>query len=179
MLHICVSAVVVLYSVKVVRPVNRKKERADLNIAEDCVMAFFARKYFETLLFVPNLSTVHGHILAHLDIADLNLDGGGRQRDKPTLAVDEVFLGSSLDGMRKHNTMAALAFEKTELHYQNARDFAKQNLLLVITNVSGIPGEDRRILTTFAQTHEHVGDKHDSAYALALEETRKAMVVHL
>jgi len=125
------------------------------------------------------LSTVHGHILAHLDIADLNLGRGGRQRDKPTLTVDEVFLGSSVDGMRKHNTMAALAFEKSELYHQNVRDCAKQNLLLVSTDVSGIPGEDRGILTTLAQTHEHVGDRHDSAYALELEETRKAKIVHL
>ena len=29
------------------------------------------------------------------------------------------------------------------------------------------------------KTHEHVGDKHDRAYALALEDTRKDMVVHL
>ena len=112
MLQIFVSAVVASYGAKEVRPVNRKKKRANLNIAEDSRAAFFARKYFETLSLVPNLSTVHGHILAHLDLADLNLGGGGRQRDKPTLTADEVFLGSSVDEMRKHNTMAALAFQK-------------------------------------------------------------------
>jgi len=95
-----------------VRRVNRKKECADLNIAGDSRAVFFARKEFETLLLVPNLSTVHGHILAHLDIADLKLSRGGRQRDKPTLTADEVFLSSSVDEMRKHNTMAALAFQK-------------------------------------------------------------------
>jgi len=150
-----------------------------INIAEDSHAAFFARKYFETLLLVPNLSTVHGHILAHLDIADLNLSGGGRQHDKPTLIADQVFLGTSVEGMRKHNTMAALAFRKTELYHQNVRDCAKRNLLFASTDGSGIPGEDRGILTTLAQTHEHVGDKHDSTYALALEETRKDMVVQL
>jgi len=31
-------------------------------------------------------------------------------------------------------------------------------------------------IATLAEKHEHVGDKHDSAYALALEETRKATV---
>jgi len=50
---------------------------------------------------------------------------------------------------------------------------------LVSTDGSCIPGEDRGILTTLAQTHEQVGNKHDSAYALALEEPRKDMVVHL
>ena len=75
-LQICVSAVVVSCGAKTVRLVNRKNERVDLNIAEDSRAAFFARKYFETLLLVLNLSTVHGHNLAHLDIADLNLGGG-------------------------------------------------------------------------------------------------------
>ena len=77
-LQICVSAVVASYGAGAVRPMNRKKERAHLNIVEDSRAAFFARKDFETLLLVPNLSTVHGHILARLDIADLNLSGGGR-----------------------------------------------------------------------------------------------------
>jgi len=134
-LQICVSALVASYGAKAVRPVNRNKERADLNIAKDSRAAFIARKYFETLLLVQNLSTVHGHILAHLDLADLNLSGGGRQRDKPTLTVDEVFLGSSVDGMRKHNTMAALAFGKTELYHENVRNCAKQNLLLESTKL--------------------------------------------
>jgi len=150
-----VSAVVASYDAKAVRPVNRKNERADLSIAEDSRAAFFAREVFETLLLVLNLSTVHGHILAHLDIADLNLSWGGRQHDKPTLTADEVFLGSSVDWMRKHNTMAALAFRKTELYHQNVRDCAKRNLPLVSTDGSGIPGEDLGILTTLAQTHAH------------------------
>jgi len=76
-LQICLSAVVVSYGAKSVRPVNRKNERADLNIAEDSRAVFYARKDFETLLLVPNLSTVHGHILAHLDIADLKLSAAG------------------------------------------------------------------------------------------------------
>jgi len=38
------------------------------------------------------------------------------QRDKPTLTTDEIFMGSSVDGMRKHNTIAALAFKKTETY---------------------------------------------------------------
>ena len=50
---------------------------------------------------------------------------------------------------------------------------------MVSTDGSGIPGEDRGILTMLAQTHENVGDKYDSACALALEETRKDMVIHL
>jgi len=41
---------------------------------------------------------------------------------------------------------------------------------------SGIPGEEHGILTKLAEKHEHVGDKHDSTYALALEDTRKDMV---
>ena len=126
-LQICVSAVVASYGAEAVRPVNTKKERADLNIAEDSRAAFIARKDVETFLLVPNLSTVHGHILAHLDIADLNLSGGGRQRDKPTLTADEVFLGSSVDGMRKRNMMAALAFQKIELYRQNVLYVTLQN----------------------------------------------------
>jgi len=122
-----VSAVVASYGAEAVRPVNTKKERADLNIAEDSRAAFIARKDVETLLLVPNLSTVHGHILAHLDIADLNRSGGGRQRDKPTLTADEVFLGSSVDGMRKRNMMAALAFQKIELYHQNVLYVTLQN----------------------------------------------------
>ena len=70
-LQICVSAVVASYGAEAVRPVNTKKERAELNIAEDSRATFIARKDVETFLLVPNLSTVHGHILAHLDIADL------------------------------------------------------------------------------------------------------------
>jgi len=46
----------------------------------------------------------------------------------------------------------------------------------VSTDGSGIPGEDCGILTKLAEKHEHVGDKHDSTYALALEETRKDTV---
>jgi len=42
-LQICVSKVVALYGAEAVRPVNRKKERADLNIPEDGRAAFFAR----------------------------------------------------------------------------------------------------------------------------------------
>ena len=117
-LQICVPAVVVSYGAKAVQPVNRKNERAHLSIAEDSRAAFFARKDSQTLLLVPNPSTVDGHILAHLDVADLHLGARGGQRDKPTLTADEVFLGSSVAGMRKHNTMAALAFGKTELYHQ-------------------------------------------------------------
>ena len=71
--QICVPAVVSSYGAEAVRLVNRKNKLADLNNAEDSRAAFFARKDFETLLLVPNLSTVNGHILAHLDVADLNL----------------------------------------------------------------------------------------------------------
>jgi len=84
----CVPAVVASYGAEAVQPVSRKNERADLNIAEDSHAAFFARKEFETLLLVPKLSTADGHILAHLDVAKLNLGGGGGQRDKPTLTTD-------------------------------------------------------------------------------------------
>jgi len=175
-LQICVPAVVASYGAEAVRPVNRKNERADLNIAEDSRAAFFARKDFETLMLVHNLSTVDGHILAHLDVADLTLGEGGGPRDKPTLTTDEVLLGSSVNGMRKHNMIAALAFQKREIYQQNVRDCAKQNSLLVSTDGSGIPGEDRGILTNLDEKHEHVGDKHDSTYALALEETRKDTV---
>jgi len=70
-LQICVPAVVVSYGAKAVQPVNRKNERAHLSIAEDSRAAFFARKDFETLLLVPNLSTVDGHILANLHVAHL------------------------------------------------------------------------------------------------------------
>jgi len=112
-----------------------------------------------------------------LRICNLGVRGG--QRDKPTLTADEVFLGSSVDGMRKHNTMEALAFRKTEIYHQNVRDCAKRNLLLVSTDGSGIPGEDRGILTKLAETHENVGDKHDSTHASALEATRKDMVKNM
>ena len=61
MLQICVPAVVVSYGAEAVRLVNRKNERADLNIAEDSRAAFFARKDFETLLLVPNLSSRYTH----------------------------------------------------------------------------------------------------------------------
>jgi len=173
--QICVTSVVVSYGAKAVRPVNRQNERADLNIAEDSRAAFFAWKDFETLLLVPNLSTVDGHILAHLDVADLHLGVRRGQRDKPTLTADEVFLGSSVDGMHKHNTMAAFAFRKTDIYHQNVRDCAKRNLLLVSTDGSGIPGEDRGILTKLAETHDHVGDTQDSIHVLAMEATRKDM----
>ena len=91
---------------------NKKNERVDLNIAEDSRAAFFARKEFDSLLLVRNLSTVDGHILAYLDVADLNLVEVGGQLDKPTLTTDEIFLRSSVDGMRKHNIIAALAFQR-------------------------------------------------------------------
>ena len=176
MLQICVSAVVASYGVEAVRPVSKKSERADSNIAEDSRTAFFARKDFETLLLVQQLSCADGHILAHLDVEDLNLGEGGGQHDKPTLTTDAVLLGSFVDGMRKHNKIAALAFQKTEIHHQNVRDCVKRNLLSLSNDGSGIPGEDREILTKLAEKHEHVGDKHDSTYTLALEETRKDTV---
>jgi len=75
--------------------------------------------------------------LALLDVANLNLHEGGRQHDKPTLTTDQVFLGSSVDGMRKHNTIAALAFQKTETYHQNIRKCAKRNLILVSTDGFG------------------------------------------
>jgi len=78
--------------------------------------------------------------------------------------------------MRKYNTIAALAFQKTEMYHQNIRDCEKRNLFLVSTDGSGIPGEDGGILTKLAEKHEHVDDKHDSTYALSLEESRKATV---
>jgi len=89
-LQICVSAVVASYGAEAVRPVSKKSERDDFNIAEDSNAVFFARKDFETLLLVQQLSSADGHILAHLDVSDLYLGKGGRQRDKPTLTTDLV-----------------------------------------------------------------------------------------
>jgi len=37
----------------------------------------------------------------------------------------------------------------------------------------GLSGDDRRILTKLVQKYEHVGDNHDSTYALGLQ-ARKA-----
>jgi len=87
--------------------------------------------------------------------------------------TDEVFLGSSVDGMRKHNMIAVMAFRKTEMYQQNVQDCANRNLLLVSTDGLGLHGEDRGILRKFAQKYEHVGDNHDSTYVLGLE-ARKA-----
>ena len=97
------------YGAGAVRPVNRKNERADLNIAEDSRAAFFARKFWRHYCWFPTWE----QILAHLDVANLNLSEGGAQHDKPILTTDEGFLGSSLDGMRKRYTIAALVFRKT------------------------------------------------------------------
>jgi len=141
-LQISVPAVVASYGAEVVRPICIKSERVQLNIAEDGRVAFFARKDFETLLLVWQLSTVDGHILAHLDVADLNLGDWLEQNTKPTLTTDEVFLGSSVDGMRKHNMLAAMAFQKTDMYQRNVQDCVNQNLLLVSTNEPGLPGED-------------------------------------
>jgi len=69
----------------------------------------------------------------------------------PTLIVHEVFLGSSTDGMRNHNTIVASAFQKTEIYHQNVRYCSKRNLLLVSTDGSGIPGENRGILMKLAE----------------------------
>jgi len=80
--------------------------------------------------------------LAHLDVADLNLGDWLEQNTKPTLTTDEVFLGSSVDGMRKHNMLAAMAFQKTDMYQRNVQDCVNQNLLLVSTNEPGLPGED-------------------------------------
>jgi len=115
-------------------------------------------------------------VLAHLNVADLNLGEGGGQRGIPTLTTDEVFLCSSVDGMCKHDTIAALAFQKTEMYQQNVRDCTKRNLPLVSTDKSGMPGKDRGILTKLAEQHEYVGDKQDSTYALVLEESSKSTV---
>jgi len=156
-----------------------KSERAELNIAAYGRAAFFARKDFETLLLVRQLSTTDGHILAHLEVTDLNLRDWLDQSAKPTLTTDEVFLGSSVDGMRKHNILAAMAFRKTEKYQKNVQDSANRNLLLVSADGSGLPGEDRRILTKLARQYVHVGDKHDSTYALGLEATRKATVTSM
>jgi len=81
-----------------------------------------------------------------------------------------------MDGMRNHNTIVASDFQKTEMYHQNVHDCAKRNLLLVSTDGSGIPGENRGISMKLAEKHAHVGDKHDSTCALALEETRKDTV---
>jgi len=97
------------YGAEAVRPVNRKNERADLNIAEDSRAAFFARKFWRHYCWFPTWE----QILAHLDVANLNLSEGGEHHDKPTLKTDEGFLGSSVDGMRKRYTIAALVFRKT------------------------------------------------------------------
>jgi len=178
-LQVSVPAVVASYGAEVVRPVCTKSERVELNIAEDGRAAFFARKDFETLLVVWQLSTANGHILAHLDVADLNLGDRLEGSTKPTLTTDEVFLGSSVDGMRKHNMLAAMAFRKTEMYQQNVQDCANRNLLSVSTDGSGLPGEDCGILTKLSRQYEHVGDKHDSTYALGLEATRKATVTSM
>jgi hypothetical protein len=128
-LQILVPAVVASYGAEAVRPVSTKSERVDLNIAEDGRAAFFAQKDFETLLLVRQLSTVDGHVLAHLDVADLNLGDRLGRSTKPTLMTDEVFLNSSVDGMRKYNMLAAMAFQKTEMYQQNVQDCANRNLL--------------------------------------------------
>ena len=129
-LQISVPAVVASYGAEVVRPVCTKGERVQLNIAEDGRAALFARKDFETLVLVWQLSTADGHILAHLDVADLNLGGWLERSTKPTLMTDEVFSSSSVDGMRKHNMLAAMAFRKTETYQQNVQDCVNRNLLL-------------------------------------------------
>jgi len=76
--------------------------------------------------------------------------------------------------MRKHNIIAAVAFQKTAMYQQNVWDCAKQHPLLMSTDGSGILGEYRGILKKLAEKHENVCDKHDSTYALALEARRKA-----
>jgi len=75
--------------------------------------------------------------------------------------------------------LAAMAFLKTEMYQQNVQNCAIRNLLLVSTDGSGLPGEDRGILTKLARQYEHIGDKHDSTYALGLEATRKATVTSM
>ena len=84
-----------------------------------------------------------------------------------------------MDGMRKHNMLAAMAFRKTEMYQQNVQDCGIRNLLLVSTDESGLPGDDRGILTKLTRQYEHIGDKHDSTYALGLEATRKATVTSM
>jgi len=145
---------------------------AAFNKKKNCLSSFFSRQDFETLLLVRQLSTADGHILAHLHVADLNLEDRFERSTKPTLTTDEVFLGSSVDGMRKHNMLAAMAFRKTDMYQRNVQDSTNRNLVLVSTDGSGLPGEDRGILTKLARQYEHVDDKHDRTYALGLEATR-------
>jgi len=94
--------------------------------------------FFETLLLVHQLSTTDVHILAHLDVADLNRGEGLGQSNKSTLITHEVFLGSSVAGMRKHNMTAAVASQRAEMHQQNVWNCAKPHLLFVSTNGLGI-----------------------------------------
>jgi len=128
-LQISVPAVVAFYGVEAVRPVCTKNERVESNFARNGRAAFFSRKDFETLLLVQQLGTADGHILAHLDVADQKLGDRLGRSTKPTLMTDEVFLNSSVDGMRKHNMLAAMAFQKTEMYQQNVQDCANRNLL--------------------------------------------------
>ena len=77
-LHICVSAAVASYGAKAVRQVNRKKELT-LSLLKMVVQLSLQGNILRLYCSLPTseLSTVHGHILAHLDIADLNLGRGG------------------------------------------------------------------------------------------------------
>jgi hypothetical protein len=70
-----------------------------------------------------------------------------------------------MERMRKHDMIAAVAFQKTAMYQQNVKDGTKRHLLLVSNDGSVIPREDRRILTALAEKHEHVGERHDSTYA--------------
>jgi len=67
-------------------------------------------------------------------------------------------------------------FGKQKFINEMYRTVRKRNQLLVSTDGSGLPGGDRGILTKVAQKYEHVGDNHDSTYALGLEAKRKATV---
>ena len=60
--QVCVPAVVASYGAQAVRPLSRKNESVNLNIAEDSCAAFFAWKDFEKLMLVQKLSTEDGHI---------------------------------------------------------------------------------------------------------------------
>jgi len=79
-----------------------------------------------------------------------------------------------MERMRKHDMIAAVAFQKTAMYQQNVKDGTKRHLLLVSNDGSVIPKEDRRILTALAEKHEHVRERHDSTYAQALEATRNS-----
>jgi len=62
--QVCEPAVVASYGAQAVRPLSRKNESVNLNIAEDGCTAFFAWKDVEKLMLVQKLSTADGHNFA-------------------------------------------------------------------------------------------------------------------